>query len=96
MSSNMKLTRRGFLSGAASIGLGSTLGTNALLSSCVDKDKDKQILLHPINELYIPELPDNVPEVPLLHLPGLYAQRGKKVVHSLHLMRARSPSGFPR
>ncbi|MRZ52697.1 twin-arginine translocation signal domain-containing protein, partial [Parabacteroides distasonis] len=54
MSSNMKLTRRGFLSGAASIGLGSTLGTNALLSSCVDKDKDKQILLHPINELYIP------------------------------------------
>ena len=59
MSSNMKLTRRGFLSGAASIGLGSTLGTNALLSSCVDKDKDKQILLHPINELYIPELPDN-------------------------------------
>lgn len=58
MSSNMKLTRRGFLSGAASIGLGSTLGTNALLSSCVDKDKDKQILLHPINELYIPELPD--------------------------------------
>ena len=58
MSSNMKLTRRGFLSGAVSIGLGSTLGTSALLSSCVDKDKDKQVLLHSINELYIPELPD--------------------------------------
>ena len=56
MSSNIMLTRRGFLSGAASLGLGSTFGTSVLLSSCADNEK--QTPLHPKNELYIPELPD--------------------------------------
>lgn len=56
MLSKTMLTRRGFLSGVASLGLGSTFGTSVLLSSCADKEK--QTPLHPINELYIPELPD--------------------------------------
>lgn len=56
MSSNLKFTRRSFLSGAATIGISSTLGPGVLLSACADKEK--QTPLHPENELYIPELPD--------------------------------------
>lgn len=56
MSSKQLVTRRGFLSGAATIGLGGTLGASLLLSSC--SGKEKQAPLCSANELYIPELPD--------------------------------------
>ena len=51
-----KLTRRNFLSGVATIGLSSTLGSGLLFTSC--SEKGKQVPLHPVEELYIPELPD--------------------------------------
>ena len=51
-----KLTRRNFLSGVATIGLSSTLGSGLLFTSC--SEKGKQEPLHPVEELYIPELPD--------------------------------------
>ena len=44
--------------------------------------------------LYILGFPDNVPGYTLPHPPGLYAQQGRKSVHSLHLMHVRSPSDF--
>ncbi|MCD7852119.1 MAG: Gfo/Idh/MocA family oxidoreductase [Parabacteroides sp.] len=56
MSSNIMSTRRGFLSGMVSLGLGSAFSTGMLLSCC--SDGEKQTPLHPINELYIPDLPD--------------------------------------
>lgn len=56
MSTKQTLTRRGFLSGAATIGLGSTLGAGMFLSSC--SGKEEQSPLHPADELYIPDLPD--------------------------------------
>ena len=56
MSSNLKFTRRSFLSGAATIGISSALGPGMLLSACTGKEK--QTALYPANELYIPELPD--------------------------------------
>lgn len=47
-----KLTRRNFLSGVATIGLSSTLGSGLLFTSC--SEKGKQEPLHPVEELYIP------------------------------------------
>ena len=51
-----KLTRRNFLSGVATIGLSSTLGSGLLFTSC--SEKGKQVPLHPVEELYIPEQSD--------------------------------------
>ena len=56
MASEEGLTRRNFLAGIATMGLGSSIGSGLLLTSC--SDKEKQIPLHPVDELYIPELPD--------------------------------------
>ena len=56
MASEDGLTRRNFLAGIATMGLGSSIGSGLLLTSC--SDKEKQIPLHPVDELYIPELPD--------------------------------------
>lgn len=56
MASEEGLTRRNFLAGIATMGLGNSIGSGLLLTSC--SDKEKQIPLHPVDELYIPELPD--------------------------------------
>ena len=52
-------SRRDFLSNAAVIGAGSTLSAGAILGSCSsDAGKGKYTPLRPLNEIYIPDLPD--------------------------------------
>ncbi|MDR2913645.1 MAG: Gfo/Idh/MocA family oxidoreductase [Tannerella sp.] len=58
MKSKQLFTRRDFLSGATALGLSGTLGPGLLLSSCSGEEKQAQTPLHPLDELYIPELSD--------------------------------------
>ncbi len=59
MKSKNTFSRRDFLSNAAVVGAGSTLGAGALLSSCSSgSDKEKLTPLHPAGEIYILDLPD--------------------------------------
>ncbi len=62
MKSKQSINRRDFLSSAALIGAGTTLGTGALLSSCSGPDKVKYTPLRPASEIYIPDLPDKAIE----------------------------------
>lgn len=49
------INRRDFISRAAIIGAGSTVGTSAVLASCAG-GSDKLVALRPLSELYIPNL----------------------------------------
>ena len=59
MSSKNTFSRRGFLSSAATLSVGSTLGAGTILSSCSGSENEvKYKPLRPANEIYIPDLPD--------------------------------------
>ena len=59
MSFKNTLNRRHFLSSAATLGVGGTLGAGTILSSCTGvKNEAKYTPLRPENEIYIPDLPD--------------------------------------
>ena len=59
MKSENTLSRRQFLSGAATLTAGGALGAGTILSSCAGADKEtKYAPLRPESEIYIPDLPD--------------------------------------
>ena len=57
---NFNLNRRAFLSNVALVGASSTLGAGSLLTSCSGggKNETQYTPLRPLNEVYIPDLPD--------------------------------------